>query len=247
MVSEQTVNCLPIVAFPLASSVEPVKSSSDLETEFVQASVVVSYPIVMVVANKNLVQLIHNVSHRPCSHCFDALVYLSAFLSELLPVGFPLHSELVAPAFGTKVCKTQESKGFRLATSGYAPVLCCKSTKLQQPALFLLKAQSKVYHSAFQGLVEHLYLRLVLKAYHEVVLIDNKSAVSLHPSADPLLVPLKQDVVQIDVRYDWRAYGALPGTFFCRFKPVVLHDPRFQHPADEPKEIRVVGFDAYEL
>ena len=58
----------------------------------------------MVVTNKDLIQLDDNNPYRHYSHVFNTLSYFLAFLVELLPAGFPLHSELSVPTQGTVVC-----------------------------------------------------------------------------------------------------------------------------------------------
>ena len=153
----------------------------------------------MEITNQNLVQLSNNVRNVPCAHLFDALVYLPAFLNELLPAGFPLHSELTVPTLGTVVCKTEEVEGFRLAFSSLPPVVLCKSAKFQQSALVFLKSQSKVSHSAFQGIIELLRLCLILEANHKVVCLDYDSVIAFHTRHDPIPKPPEQDIVHVDV------------------------------------------------
>ncbi len=147
-----------------------------------------------------------NVPYWFRPHFFDALVYLAAFLDNLLPAGFPLNSELAVPAFGTVVCKAQEVEGLRLALSGVFAVLCRISAKFQQPTLFFHQTQPKVPHSASQAFIDSLGLHLVLKAYYEAVRINDQPAVSLLPRLDPLFKPPRQHIMHVDVRYDRAAY-----------------------------------------
>ena len=78
----------------------------------------------MEVTNQDLVQFLYDVWKSPGSHLLDAPVYFTAFLDELLSAGFPLHSELAVPTFGTVVCKAQEIECFRLSFSGLVPIFC---------------------------------------------------------------------------------------------------------------------------
>ena len=103
----------------------------------------------MEVTNQNLIQFSDDVRDSPCPHILDTLMDFPTFLDELLSAGFPLHSELTVPAFGTVVCKAQEVEGFWLSLSGFAPMFFRISPEFYQPAFLLLQLQSKVSHSAF--------------------------------------------------------------------------------------------------
>ncbi len=68
---------------------------------------------------------------------------------SILLTGFPLHSELSVPAFGTVVCETQECKSLWLISILPAPFFSIPS-ELNQPALAILKFQPKVFHSLIE-------------------------------------------------------------------------------------------------
>lgn len=62
----------------------------------------------MIVANKNLIQLISKKFERPVSDGTNQPVYFLTFLSKFLLAGFPLYPE---PSFGTARTVMRKPKG----------------------------------------------------------------------------------------------------------------------------------------
>ena len=91
---EKVVKPVPIIASPLASSVKPVEqTSTHFVAEVVQAVKIVSNAVVMEITHQNLVQFGDDVTDWQHPHFFNTLVNFPTFPDELLPAGFPLHSE----------------------------------------------------------------------------------------------------------------------------------------------------------
>ncbi len=107
-------------------------------SEGLQTSQVICNPIVMVISNKNLVQLLDDVFGLHQAHLAYSLVNLLQLLADLLLTGLPLNSESPVPAFGTVMCESQEIKGLRLCSS-LRTVITGETTELKQPALFFLE------------------------------------------------------------------------------------------------------------
>jgi len=67
----------------------------------------------MKVTSQDFVQFLHDVLSLEQSHLANLSMDFLQLLAEFLPAVFPLNSELSVLAFGTVVCKSQESKSFR--------------------------------------------------------------------------------------------------------------------------------------
>ena len=98
--------CLGI-ALLLAPSVQPiVQALNYVPSEFYDLRVVSVNSIVMVIANKYLINPSDDILGLFRSFHPDAFMQLLAFLRELLSASFPPYSESAIPGFGTDVCES---------------------------------------------------------------------------------------------------------------------------------------------
>lgn len=105
-------------------------------------------------------------------------MYFFAFLPELLPAGFPLHSELPVPACETVMCKSEEVKCLCFL-SDFLRIFLRVSAKFYQAAFAFLHFQPKVPHSLDKVSVKEYCIFLVLKACYKIICIYYQPCVSL--------------------------------------------------------------------
>ena len=109
------VETCPSIALLLTPSVQPViQAVQDLEPECNNSGVVPINSVIMVVADKNLIEPSDDVFRFHCSHTSDFFMYFLAFLRKLLAACHPPHFETSSPGFTTDMCESQKIKRLRL-------------------------------------------------------------------------------------------------------------------------------------
>ena len=156
----------------------------------------------MVITNKYLIKLCYDVLCFHWAHCADELMDFFAFPCELLPAGFPLHSEFPVLTLRTVVRETKEIKRLRLRST-FSAVFFRKTSEFNQTALFLLQFQSKVLHSVFQPFIELFCFLLILKAAYKVICIHHDPSISLLFWHYDFFEPPDQHIMHIYVGKYW--------------------------------------------
>src|SRR5450830_1791336 len=137
------------------------------------------------------------------------------------------------PVSATAVRKSKEVERFRLTLSPTFAIGCGKSTKLDQPRLCRIQGQPKFRQPFFHCCQKPSGCFFTLESEHTVISVAHDNHISPCISATPLLRPLIESVMQVDVRQQWRYHRALGCALGRRYPAPVLHHPRFEPFTDQ--------------
>lgn len=169
----------------------------------------------------------------PLTHLRDGIVEsapkLELHLMELEtePLGYRLSLDGKAPSLAvdsTDMSKAEEIKSLRLSQT--LPFAACgsKFSKLEEPRLLRVQAETESAHPLFDVPEKPLSLRLVLKPEDKVIGVPNDNDIAPCVSPAPLIYPQIKDIVQVNIGKQGRDYRPLWGPHFSLGPSSFLHD-----------------------
>jgi len=169
----------------------------------------------------------------PLTHLRDGIVEsapkLELHLMELEtePLGYRLSLDGKAPSLAvdsTDMSKAEEIKSLRLSQT--LPFAACgsKFSKLEEPRLLRVQAETESAHPLFDVPEKPLSLRLVLKPEDKVIGVPNDNDIAPCVSPAPLMYPQIKDIVQVNIGKQGRDYRPLRGPHFRLGPSAFLHD-----------------------
>src|SRR5438552_7762429 len=139
------------------------------------------------------------------------------------------HLKLPLPCLSAYMRESKKVERLRFAFSALLSVLRCLPSELDQSSLFFIQRQVEPAQSFAQFYLKQFCLAPMLKPHNKVVCVAHYNYFSSCSSLPPLLHPLIEPVVKIDVRKHRAYQPSLRRPFFTCFP-----FPCFQHSCSQP-------------
>ena len=217
--TDQFLHSRPVESGSLASaSQRPIPVPVHFSTKCIDLAPVQGHRIVGGITAHHATQPRPLFGDRMVAPSGKLLFYFPEFRS--LPLGHGSSSQLEpsCAVLPTDVGEAQEVEGLWFPFSSTLPLLRCIRSEAQQPRLVRVQRQAKSGQSFSQLAPVPLSFLLVLKSQRNVVGIARHDDLAARMSLSPLLGPLIEDVVQIDVRQQARDRRPLWHSL-CRLRP----------------------------
>jgi hypothetical protein len=169
----------------------------------------------------------------------------SAFLMPLeqdrtvLKARLALYHEPALSGRPTVMGKAQKEEGLRSSLAPARPVRRSEPAELDQAGLAFMKAESELGETFAQGLQQSLCVASIFAEQDVIIGESNETDVPSRLPPLPLLYPLIEAVVQIDVGEDRADPRPLRSSGLRRHMHTVFQNAGPQPQADEPEDTRV--------
>ena len=217
---DDLAEAFPVHAMPLAPSSKCMEPGSfGFPLECFQSRHVSGDSVVVEVALHNAPQPGSRLWYRvmPVPHQFES--YCLQLCAQPLCDRSSFHCEASTQVRSpTAMRETEKVEALGFAFPSSAPVLLGLSAKLDQTRLLRVQAQSELLHPFPQIFEELLGFMPVLESHHDVIGVANDDAVTFRLPLPPLVRPLVEGVMQVDVREQRRYHRPLRRAYLC-FRP----------------------------
>jgi hypothetical protein len=129
---------------------------------------------------------------------------LHAFANRL-----PKHQKPPLLRLPADMLEAEEIEGLRLTQTKPLSVGRRMASELDKPRLFRVQFQLELLHSLFQFRPEPFGLVLELESNHDVVCVAHDDYIAVRTLLTPCLDPEIEDVMEVDIRQQWRCTSAL--------------------------------------
>jgi hypothetical protein len=177
----------------------------------------------------------NRVMHAPPQLDLHLLQFgLHSFANRL-----PKHQKPSLLRLPANMLEAEKIEGLRLAQTSPLSVRRRMASELDQPRLFRVQFQLEFRHAFSEFFPELFGFRLELESNHDVVGVAHHDYIAVRPLLAPCLNPEIEDVMEVDIRHQWRCTSALRRARLYKRSRTLFEHARVQPFLDEPHDAPV--------